>query len=132
MPLHQIVDYNAHIVIKYYETKEAATRNKRVQEVLLTMGISILLGGFTTFLGVLPLSFTSFEVFRTFFFIFLGITSLSSLHGMVFVPVVLSIVGPHEHLLRQRHNEMTELQQPSVQPKAESLVDSRAIERLEI
>lgn len=103
-----VVDYNMHIVLTYYETKEAASRNERVHKVLTTMGTSILLGGFTTLLGVLPLSFTGSEAFRTFFFTFLGISGLSSLHGIIFVPVVLSLVGPHEHLLRQNYETARE------------------------
>jgi len=85
--------------MSYYETKEATSRDERVHKVLTTMGTSILLGGFTTFLGVLPLSFTGSEAFRTFFYTFMGISSLASLHGIMFVPVILSLIGPHEELL---------------------------------
>jgi len=105
MSIGLVVDYNAHIVLAYYETKDAATRNERVVKVLTTTGTSVLLGGFTTFLGVLPLSLTGSLVFRTFFYTFLGITGLSTFHGIVFVPVVLSLVGPHELLLRQAGND---------------------------
>ena len=105
MSIGLVVDYNAHIVLAYCETKDAATRNERVVKVLTTTGTSVLLGGFTTFLGVLPLSLTGSLVFRTFFYTFLGITGLSTLHGIVFVPVVLSLVGPHELLLRQAGND---------------------------
>ena len=84
------------------------------------MGTSILLGGFTTFLGVLPLSFTGSELFRTFFYTFLGITCLSSLHGIVFVPVVLSLVGPQEHLVGADGNgESKEMQSTRFEPTVE-------------
>jgi len=102
MSIGLVVDYNAHIVMTYYETKEFFDRNERVRKVLSTMGTSVLLGGFTTFLGVVPLSFTNSEVFRTFFYTFLGISSLASLHGIMFVPVVLSVIGPREQPLKDK------------------------------
>ena len=107
MSIGLVVDYNAHIVMTYYESKEANSRDERVRKTLKTMGPSVLLGGFTTFLGVLPLSFTGSEAFRTFFYTFLGITSLSSLHGMIFVPVVLSLVGPHQQLIAKKEKAVT-------------------------
>lgn len=94
-----------HVVLTYCETKEAASRNERVEKVLTSMGTSILVAGASTLLGVLPLSFTASEVFRTFFFTFLGLTILSSLHGLVFVPVVLSLVGPHEGLAKRKNTD---------------------------
>lgn len=90
-----VVDYNAHMVLTYTETSGTASRNERVHKVLTTMGTSILLGAFTTLLGVIPLSMSDGNIFRTFFFTFLGITGLSSVHGLIFIPVVLSLVGPH-------------------------------------
>lgn len=64
MSIGLVVDYNMHIVLTYFEVKDAVTRDERVKKVLKTMGKSIMLGGFSTFLGVLPLSFSGSEVFR--------------------------------------------------------------------
>jgi Niemann-Pick C1 protein len=96
MSVGLVVDYNFHMVLTYYETTNAVSRRDRVQKTLTTMGASIALGGFTTFLGVLPLSFTNSEVFRTFFFTFLAIPLLGVAHGLVLLPVLLSLVGPNK------------------------------------
>lgn len=96
MSVGLVVDYNMHTVLTYYETTGDMTRDERVKKVLTTMGTSIMIGGFSTFLGVLPLSFTRSEVFLTFFYSFLAIPTLGVAHGLVFVPVVLSLIGPHK------------------------------------
>mmetsp|Transcript_21374 Transcript_21374/g.49328 ORF Transcript_21374/g.49328 Transcript_21374/m.49328 type:complete len:223 (+) Transcript_21374:1472-2140(+) len=95
MSIGLVVDYNMHIVLTYFETTDASSREERVKKVITTMGKSILLGGFSTFLGVVPLAFSSTEIFRTFFVTFLGIVGLGSAHGLIFTPVMLSLIAPH-------------------------------------
>lgn len=58
------------------------------------MGTSILVGGFSTFLGVLPLSLTGSLVFQTFFYSFLAIPTIGIAHGLILLPVILSLWGP--------------------------------------
>jgi len=89
-----VVDYSVHICLAYFEIEDAKTRNERVYRVIVTMGKSVLKGGFTTFLGVLPLSLNSSLGFRTLFVTFIGITTLGVAHGLMFLPVVLSYIGP--------------------------------------
>lgn len=96
MSIGIVVDYNMHIILSYFEVHGAATRNDRVKQVLHTMGKSIMLGGFSTFLGVVPLCLSSSEVFRTFFVTFIGIVLFGTFHGLVFIPVILSLIAPHE------------------------------------
>jgi len=57
-----LVDFLMHILLRYYESK-GRSRHEKVKETLQTMGTSILLGGFTTWLGVIPLAFSSTEIF---------------------------------------------------------------------
>ena len=59
-----LVDFLMHILLRYYETT-GATREEKVTETLETMGASMLMGGFTTWLGVIPLSLSSTKIFNT-------------------------------------------------------------------
>ena len=65
------------------------------------MGASVLLGGATTFLGVMPLAFSSTTVFMVVFKSFLAMVCLGCGVGLILLPVVLSLVGPvaitHDH-----------------------------------
>jgi Niemann-Pick C1 protein len=59
------------------------------------IGGSVLLGGLSTFLGVVPLAFSSREVFVNFFILFSLMAALGISHGLIFLPVVLAILGPN-------------------------------------
>lgn len=96
-----VVDYSMHIVMVYFETKDGDTRDNRVKSVLTTIGSSVLVGGVTTLLGVLPLTFASTHFFQVFFLSFLCIPTLGLMHGLVLVPLVLSLVGPHRQSTSQ-------------------------------
>jgi hypothetical protein len=58
------------------------------------MGVSILVGGFSTALGVFPLVFSSVKIFLTVFYAFFAMILLGVTHGLILLPVVLSYVGP--------------------------------------
>ena len=58
------------------------------------MGVSILVGGLTTLLGVVPLAISTLDIFGTVFKAFFGMIALGTTHGLILLPVILSIVGP--------------------------------------
>ena len=88
-----LVDFIMHILLKYYESK-AATREEKVKDTLRTMGLSIMVGGLSTFLAVIPLAFSTSVIIGTVFTAFFSMITLGLAHGLIFLPVVLSLVGP--------------------------------------
>lgn len=88
-----IVDFLMHILLRYHESKYK-TREGRVKDTLETMGSSILLGGLSTFLGVTPLAFSTSTILRTVFTSLFSMVILGVAHGLVLLPVVLSVIGP--------------------------------------
>lgn len=82
-----------HVLLRYYESQER-TREDKVKDTLKTMGVSILVGGLSTFLAVIPLAFSTSDIIGTVFTAFFSMVTLGVAHGLIFLPVVLSLVGP--------------------------------------
>lgn len=45
-------------------------------------------------LGVVPLAFSTSEIIRTIFVVFIGLVTLGLGHGLILLPVLLSLIGP--------------------------------------
>ncbi|XP_019187240.1 PREDICTED: Niemann-Pick C1 protein-like [Ipomoea nil] len=71
-------------------------RNQRMKEALTTMGASVFSGiTLTKLVGVLVLCFSRTEVFVVYYFqMYLALVILGFLHGLVLLPVLLSMFGP--------------------------------------
>jgi predicted RND superfamily exporter protein len=98
-----LVDFLIHMLLRYHECP-GETREAKVKEALKTMGTSVLVGGLSTMLGVLPLAFSTSDLMRTVFVAFMGMVVIGISHGLIVLPVVLSIIGP-EHTAELGHSK---------------------------
>lgn len=87
------VDYAAHIGHTFL-TISHGNRNRRSLETVLHIGAAVLYGGGSTILSLSVLSGSQAYTYRTFFKIFLLVILLGLFHGLVLLPVILSLVGP--------------------------------------
>jgi Niemann-Pick C1 protein len=60
------------------------------------------MGGITTFLGTVPLAFSSSEIFTSVFIAFIALVVLGITHGLILLPVILSIFGTEDSTYRPK------------------------------
>lgn len=101
MSIGLMVDFLMHIALRYFESK-GETREEKTKATLETIGASVFIGGFSTLIGVLPLALSESEIFWTTFVIFFGLVLLGLLHGLILLPVLLSIFGPLDCIVEER------------------------------
>ena len=74
--------------------KGGDNKDVRATETLADIGASVLNGALSTFLAVAVLLFSSSYVFKTLAIQFALTVALGMMHGLVLLPVLLSIFGP--------------------------------------
>lgn len=87
------VDYSAHVG-HCFMVKGGSDKDKRVTESLADVGSAVMKGGISTFLAVAVLLFSSSYVFAILSKQFALTVILGLLHGLVALPVMLSVLGP--------------------------------------
>ena len=87
------VDYSAHIAHAFMSIT-GKSKDERVQKTIIEMGSAVFNGGFSTFLAFSILMISKSFVFKVFFKIFFLVVVFGLFHGLVFLPVVLSLIGP--------------------------------------
>ncbi|TRY73596.1 hypothetical protein TCAL_03344, partial [Tigriopus californicus] len=86
------VDYSAHIAHTFMTVK--GDRNERAVHTLHDIGAAVLNGGISTFIALILLVASDSHVFSSFFRIFLLVVLFGLFHGLIFLPILLSLIGP--------------------------------------
>ncbi|XP_054452688.1 patched domain-containing protein 3 [Anoplopoma fimbria] len=86
------VDFSAHISYAFVSSTKSDVNEKAI-DALAHLGYPILQGALSTILGVVVLSMSASYIFRTFFKIVFLVITFGLLHGLVFIPVFLTLVG---------------------------------------
>merc|ERR1712054_196702 len=87
------VDYSAHIGVAYLHT-HGRTRGEAVIEALADMGTPVCHGAMSTFIAIVVLAGSKSFVFISFFKQLFFATVLGCGHGMLLLPVLLSLCAP--------------------------------------
>ena len=94
------VDFSAHICYHYMTAEEEgggiSHSSSRIRGSLYALGLPIIQGAASTILGVFGLAFANCYLFVTFFKMIFLVIVLGALHGLVLLPVLLSIFGPDQ------------------------------------
>ncbi|KAE8595916.1 hypothetical protein XENTR_v10015913 [Xenopus tropicalis] len=86
------VDFSSHIAYACFSSKKEKTE-ERVIDALHVLGYPIVQGALSTILGVVALSVAESYIFKTFFKLTCLVIAFGVLHGLVFIPVFLTIIA---------------------------------------
>lgn len=87
------VEFTVHISLSFLTNM--GDRNERMQATLDHMFVPVLHGGISTLLGIIMLAFSEFEFIILYFFVVMAaLIVIGLLNGLIFLPVLLSLVGP--------------------------------------
>ncbi|XP_071538022.1 protein patched [Panulirus ornatus] len=110
------VEFCVHVTVGFLTA--VGGRDRRVILALQHMAAPVLHGAASTFLASVMLLFSEFEFIRRYFFyVLLALTVLGVLDGLVFLPVLLSLVGPPAEVVPRNHPDRLPTPSPPPSPQ---------------
>jgi len=97
------VDYIAHVAHAFVQHK--GPPKERLQHALKGMGVAVAHGGISTLCAMMPVGLSSAYLFRLFFRMFILTCFLGLAHGLLFLPLVLSLVRAKGHTVCTRRSK---------------------------
>jgi predicted RND superfamily exporter protein len=110
------VEFTAHIARVFMISQ--GTRVERALAALYKMGLPILYGGLSTFVGILFIAFADFPYFKLYFFeMYVAIIFIGLGNGLLLLPVVLSFIGPPALVMGEGHADARRAKYGAVKTK---------------